>query len=112
MLKEMFTLQFDGTMISDAAIKMINLLPSDSRAAFPSLHSGVTLLTLLLSFKHARKLFWIMLPFCIGLLLSTIYLRHHYVVDMIAGFILGILAFIYSPRIDKWWVSLRNKFEG
>ncbi len=102
-LQHLFTVQFDGTPIADAALKMINVLPSDSRAAFPSLHSAVTLLTLLFAWKYARKLFWMILPFCVGLLLSTVYLRHHYVIDIIAGFALGILAFIYGPRIDAWW---------
>jgi membrane-associated phospholipid phosphatase len=105
MLEDMYTLHFNGTPIADAALNMVNLLPSDSRAAFPSLHSAVTLLSLMLAFRYARRLFWIMLPFCTGLILSTIYLRHHYVIDLIAGFTLGILAFIYGPRIDRWWRS-------
>jgi membrane-associated phospholipid phosphatase len=102
-LENMFTVRFDGTPIADAALKMINVLPSDSRAAFPSLHCAVTLLTLMFAWKYARLWFWIILPFCLGLIVSTVYLRHHYVIDIIAGFALGILAFIYGPKIDAWW---------
>jgi membrane-associated phospholipid phosphatase len=105
MLKDLYTLTFSGTPIADAAMRMVNLLPSDSRAAFPSLHAAVTLLSLMFAFKYVRTLFWIMLPFCTGLILSTIYLRHHYVIDLIAGFALGIVAFIVAPRIDAWWRS-------
>jgi len=108
-LKEMYTIQFNGTPIADAALNMVSLLPSDSRAAFPSLHSAVTLLSLMFAFKYVRWLFWVMLPFCTGLLLSTIYLRHHYVIDLIAGFVLGILAFIFGPKIDRWWRSRNPK---
>jgi membrane-associated phospholipid phosphatase len=104
-LRDLYTLKFNGTPIADAAITMINALPSDSRAAFPSLHSAVTLLSLLFAWKYVKALFWIMLPFCTGLILSTIYLRHHYVIDIIAGFALGILAFIFGPKIDSWWRS-------
>lgn len=104
-LSNMFTVQFDGTPIAGAALKMISILPADSRAAFPSLHSAVTLLTLLFAWKYTRFLFWIILPFCIGLIVSTIYLRHHYVIDLLAGFALGILAYIYGPRINAWWQS-------
>jgi len=104
-LENMFTVQFNGTPVADAALKIVSILPSDSRAAFPSLHSAVTLLSLLFAWKYVRVLFWIMLPFCAGLILSTIYLRHHYVIDLVAGFALGILAFIYGPRIDGWWQS-------
>jgi len=102
-LTHMFTVQFNGTPIAAAAQRMIDILPSDSRAAFPSLHAAVTLLSLMFAWKYTRRLFWVILPFCIGLFLSTIYLRHHYVVDLVAGFALGILAFIYGPRIDAWW---------
>ena len=105
MLKDMFSVGFDGTPIADAALRMVNLLPSDSRAAFPSLHAAVTLLSLLFAFKHVRRLFWAILPFCIGLILSTVYLRHHYVIDLLAGFALGILAFVYGAKIDAWWRS-------
>jgi membrane-associated phospholipid phosphatase len=104
-LKDLYTLHFNGTPIADAALRIVNILPSDSRAAFPSLHAAVTLLSLLFAWKYVRRLFWIMLPFCTGLILSTIYLRHHYVVDLLAGFALGITAFILGPRIDTWWQS-------
>lgn len=109
MLKDMYTLTFSGTPIADAALKMVNLLPSDSRAAFPSLHAAVTLLSLMFAYKFVRRLFWVMLPFCTGLILSTVYLRHHYVIDLIAGFALGVLAFIFAPRIDTWWRSKNPK---
>jgi membrane-associated phospholipid phosphatase len=104
-LSNLYTLHFNGTPIADAALGMVNILPSDSRAAFPSLHAAVTLLSLLFAWKYVRRLFWIMLPFCTGLILSTIYLRHHYVIDLIAGFALGILAFYFGPKIDDWWRS-------
>jgi membrane-associated phospholipid phosphatase len=104
-LKDMYTLSFKGTPLADAALSMVNILPSDSRAAFPSLHSAVTLLSLLFAWKYVRRLFWVMLPFCSGLILATIYLRHHYVIDLIAGFALGTLAFVFGPGIDAWWRS-------
>lgn len=111
-LKDMYTLHFNGTLIADAALRIVNVLPSDSRAAFPSLHSAVTLLSLLFAWKYVRKLFWIMLPFCTGLMLSTVYLRHHYVIDLLAGFALGIAAFILGPRIDSWWRAKNPDFSG
>jgi membrane-associated phospholipid phosphatase len=104
-LSHLYTLKFNGTPMADAAIKMISALPSDSRAAFPSLHAAVTLLSLLFAWKYVKPLFWIMLPFCTGLILSTVYLRHHYVIDLFTGFALGILAFIFGPKIDFWWRS-------
>ena len=111
-LKDMYALHFNGTPIADAALRMVDILPSDSRAAFPSLHAAVTLLSLLFAWKYVRPLFWIMLPFCTGLILSTIYLRHHYVVDLLAGFVLGIIMFVVGPQIDAWWRSKKPQMPG
>lgn len=102
-LEQMFTVQIDGTPIANATLSVVNVLPGHSRDAFPSLHTAVTLLTLLFAWKYARPVFWTILPFCLGLFVSTIYLRHHYFVDLVAGAGLGILAFFYGPKIEAWW---------
>ena len=42
-------------------------------------------------------------PFVIGLWLSTLYLRHHYFVDLLAGWLLAPAAVWVAPRVDAWW---------
>ena len=34
---------------------------------------------------------------------STIYLRHHYFVDLVAGWLLAPAALWVAPRVDAWW---------
>lgn len=102
-LKHLFYVNFDGTLLADVAEKVINVLPRESRCAFPSLHAAVTLLSLMFAWKYTRPTFWIMLPFGIGLILATIYLRHHYVIDLLAGWALAIPVYIFIPRFDRWW---------
>jgi membrane-associated phospholipid phosphatase len=80
-----------------------SLLPVDSRAAFPSLHTAVSLVMLVTAWRYLRVWFWFTLPFVLGLWLSTIYLRHHYLVDLLAGFALAPAAVWTAPRIDSWW---------
>lgn len=109
-LKPFFYIDFQGALITDAALKTVSIFHADSRCAFPSLHSAVTLLSLMFAWKYSKVAFWAMLPFCVGLLLSTIYLRHHYVVDLFAGFILAIFSFIVAPRIEDWWGRKRAKY--
>jgi len=109
-LKPFFYTDFQGALITDAALKTVSILPADSRCAFPSLHSAVTLLSLMFAWKYSKVAFWAMLPFCLGLLLSTVYLRHHYVVDLFAGFILAIFSFIVAPRIEDWWGRRRAQY--
>jgi len=81
------------------------LLPVDSRAAFPSLHTAVSLTMLVCSWRFLRWWFWASVPFVLGLWVSTIYLRHHYVVDLLAGFLLVPIAIGLAPRIDRWWAA-------
>ena len=38
-----------------------------------------------------------------GLLLATIYLRHHYVVDLLAGLVLCGISFWLGPKIEDLW---------
>jgi membrane-associated phospholipid phosphatase len=82
---------------------LIAAVPLTSRGAFPSLHCAVALLALLLAWRYLRWFFWVQLPFATGLIVGTVYLRHHWVVDILAGFVLTFLAFAYGARLEAWW---------
>ncbi|MBP6702800.1 MAG: inositol phosphorylceramide synthase [Vicinamibacteria bacterium] len=99
----------DPLFASMAANSALSLLPTDSRAAFPSLHAAVSLLSLGLAWRFTRGLFAALLPLVLGLWVSTIYLRHHYVVDLFAGFLLAPLAYGLAPRLDAWWQRQRER---
>jgi membrane-associated phospholipid phosphatase len=92
-------------LFSNLSARAFALLPVDSRAAFPSLHAGVSLLALYYAWRYVRGWFWVLLPFALGLWVSTIYLRHHYVVDLVAGWMLAPVAAWVAPRLDGWWQS-------
>jgi len=53
--------------------------------------------------RYVRVWFAILLPFVVGLWASTVYLRHHYVVDLLAGWALVPVALWVAPRLDAWW---------
>lgn len=91
--------QFFSSLQNEA----LSLLPIDSRAAFPSLHAAVSLVALVYAWRFVRSWFWILLPFAVGLWISTVYLRHHYVIDLVAGWALAPLATWLAPRLDAWW---------
>jgi membrane-associated phospholipid phosphatase len=88
---------------SNLSAQAFSLLPADSRAAFPSLHAAASLVALVYAWRFARRWFWVLLPFVLGLWVSTIYLRHHYFVDLLAGWTLGPVAVWTAPRLDAWW---------
>jgi membrane-associated phospholipid phosphatase len=80
-----------------------DLLPVDSRAAFPSLHAAVSSLAAYYAWRYLRPWFWVLAPCVLGLWLSTLYLRHHYAVDLLAGWALAPIAAGLAPRLDAWW---------
>ena len=60
-----------------------------------------------MSFRIERRLFWFLVPMSLGLWASTVYLRHHYVIDIFAGWALAPVAYVLAPRIDAWWTKKR-----
>jgi membrane-associated phospholipid phosphatase len=106
-----FTQTLSGVIL-DASMKLINVIPSTSRCAFPSLHCAITVLSLFFAWKYVRWLFWVLLPFGVGLILGTVYLRHHYVVDLLAGLVLSVIAFRLGPRMEEFWSRRMALYPG
>jgi len=102
----LFRVDLAGGPITDFQNALFDLLPNHAaRAAFPSLHSAVSLLSLYFAWKYCRWFFPVLLVFVAGLLVSTVYLRHHWVVDLLAGVPLVPWAVWLGPRVDRWWAS-------
>lgn len=71
------------------------------RDAFPSGHTLVILLITYLSRKVRSRSIYFYLPYCILMLISTVYLRYHYVVDLIASGILALITVFVANLIYK-----------
>lgn len=66
------------------------------RDVFPSLHVGISFLVWMYARRNSKWLFWASMPLILSLWFSTVYLRYHYLVDVVAGFILAPLCFWLS----------------
>ena len=64
-----------------------------TRDVFPSLHVGISFVVWLYAWRNSKALFWILSPFMLSLWFSTVYLRYHYFIDCVAGFIIAPLAY-------------------
>lgn len=102
-LADQFIRNFSGGWITETQRRIIDINPSSSRAAFPSLHCAITLISLIYAFQFKKPLFWILLIPGLSLVLATVYLRHHYVIDIIAGFALAGVAYWIAPHVDNAW---------
>ena len=71
------------------------------RDCFPSGHTEMTLLAIYLSFKYKQKIKWILLIVGISLIIATVYLRYHYVIDVFAGAFAALLVIVIAQPISK-----------
>jgi membrane-associated phospholipid phosphatase len=76
--------------------------------AFPSSHVGMAVIFSYIFFKHIKKLFFITLPFVIGICFATIYLKEHYVIDVIGGMVSAPLFIVLSGLIYDKFLSFKT----
>ena len=69
--------------------------------AFPSEHVVGSFVPLLCAWRYRRRLFWIFLPFFICMCASTVYVRNHYIVDVLAGLVVGAIGFWLGLRLMR-----------
>jgi membrane-associated phospholipid phosphatase len=66
------------------------------RDCFPSLHVGISFMVWLYAWRNSKALFGVLCPFILSCWFSTVYLRFHYAVDCLAGFVLAPLCFLLA----------------
>jgi membrane-associated phospholipid phosphatase len=72
---------------------------SVNRDCMPSGHTMITLINMWMTYKfRAHNRYWIYF-FGSGLIIATVYLRYHYVVDLIAGLIFAALVIWVEPKL-------------
>lgn len=107
-MQERFTVTLEGSPITNQALTLYTIsnlkVPRD---CFPSLHTAVSLVVLVFAWRSWRRFFWAALPCVTALLLSTIYLRLHYVIDLVAAVPLVMVTVWSAPRLNHWWFSAR-----
>lgn len=73
------------------------------RDVFPSGHTQLTLITVLLAFRYKLKS-KVFISIMAGLLIiATVYLRYHYVIDLIGGAVFCWITFWTGDRFQRWW---------
>jgi membrane-associated phospholipid phosphatase len=80
----------------------LNGFEKNKTDAFPSGHTAVSLMSLYYAWKEReKKLFAVFIPVVTGLIISTVYLRYHYVIDVIAGIALTGLTISLAPGLRR-----------
>jgi membrane-associated phospholipid phosphatase len=61
------------------------------RNCMPSGHTLAAVVNIVCAFRYRSRYRWLVTGICAGILLSTVYLRYHYAVDVLAGFVIAPL---------------------
>ena len=94
-----FLTALTGSWITNSASALV-VWASNRVDCFPCLHFAITFFILVFDCWHCRRRFyWMALP-CIGIWISTIYLRQHYLVDLFGGLVLSVFAlWLAKPKL-------------
>lgn len=116
-------IEMPGILITDFLREIVNSgesIPSGTlnpelvvqRDVFPSGHTQMTLLVMFLSFKFKSRLKYFFLINGTLLIFATVYLRYHYVIDLIGGAVFMIITIWGGNFIYCWWEDTRHKFSN
>ena len=105
-MAERQTVSVHDTLISSTIDDTLTALERTKYDVFPSGHAMIAVSVLLVAWRRFRRVFWYGLPVVTSLVISTIYGRYHYVVDVIAGVALAAAVvpvgdWIYERRLAR-----------
>lgn len=99
----------NGFGVASAVRFTLTTMELEMRDCFPSGHTEVVLVILACAWRFHRPTFWAVLAPSLGLVFSTVYLRYHYAVDVVAGAALAALVAAFGPRLFRRWEGWKER---
>ncbi len=100
-----------GILFFDHISKLITTFEGVTRDCFPSGHTLVSLLTALMAYKYHKSFFKISTLWAALIVISTVYLRYHYVVDLIAAIVLALFVYRYHSSMVLKFIYYLDRSE-
>lgn len=91
----------DGYGLARAVYSVLRDVPAEPPDVFPSGHALMGILAPAIAWRYRRPLFVWILPVGVGIVLATVYLRFHYLIDVVASFVLAPVAWTLGRVIDE-----------
>ncbi len=101
-LAHLYSIPLEGSFLTDLVRDGLNALEHNKRDVMPSGHTQIALIVLHLAYQYERYLFYVFVPIIIGLIISTVYLRYHYVIDLFSGSAIALVCIVIGPRLYRW----------
>jgi membrane-associated phospholipid phosphatase len=102
-LAHLYSVPLEGSFVTDFVRDGLNALEHNKRDCMPSGHTQIVLIVLYLANRFEKRIFYLFLPIVCCLILSTVYLRYHYVIDLFVGTLFAIGCMIIGPRLYRYW---------
>lgn len=107
-----FVHELDGGTFRDLVMASVHSAGAQ-KDIFPSLHTGGPTFLTVFSFIHRDKLpfkfTWAPLAFCVSqIIIATMFLRWHYLIDIVAGFTLATSNAYFSLKAVTWEMQRRE----
>jgi membrane-associated phospholipid phosphatase len=102
-LTSLYTVPLEASLITDVVRDTLNFLEHNKRDCMPSGHTQIVLMVLYLAHRYEKFLFYIFFPIICALILSTVYLRYHYIIDLFAGAGFAAGCLLIGLRLYKLW---------
>lgn len=85
------SLPLTGLWLTTPLQSVLDHLEGIQRDAFPSGHTAIALVVLAMAARYQRRGLVVFLVLAVSVIISTVYLRYHYAIDVIAGGFLAVL---------------------
>ncbi len=78
------------------------------RDVFPSGHTQLALVVMYLAFKNRVRNRWLITIITTLMIIGTVYLRYHYVIDLVAGVLFFWFTIWSGKKLEPWWNKKRT----
>jgi membrane-associated phospholipid phosphatase len=106
-LVELQKVPLDGLLLTDIIRDTISSLEHNKFDAFPSLHTAISLATVIIIGQYRKKWLYFFIPILIGIFISLIYCRYHYFIDIIGGVVWTLISFWI---VEKYYDKVFSKY--
>jgi membrane-associated phospholipid phosphatase len=100
-IKDAQTFPLTGVWLFHSLRETLDRAEGITRDCFPSGHTELTLLVLYYARRFHRRTFWLLLPVGSALIFSTVYLRYHYVIDVLAGGAAAVIVILIARPLYR-----------
>lgn len=103
-LKHLQTLPLKGIFAFDFLRAGLAGIEGVTRDCCPSGHTLISLLTTMLAYRYYKPYYKPALAWTILMIISTVYLRYHYVADAIAGAVIAFFVYRWGPGLSRFYI--------